>query len=177
MKTLENQVAELRQQIEQLKREIARKPAREAAPLTPRHGRFFGITRKDFEQGVDEFFEVDVYIWSPTLNKWRKVPVEPLGFIQARDWFLNEGETVEKLTKVKIEWYETTWVVSAMYCSPTDLDEFQPTPPPSPGETESQIMQNLVNQINFTLNGSGRGRLPVYEPTDAVYQLSPSRSF
>lgn len=121
MKTLDNRIADVERRLEQVRREVARKPAREAAQPSARRGWFLGITREDFTQGVDTLFSVDVWIWSETLQKWRKVPGM---VIQARDWFLNADETVEKDTKVKVEWYETTWVVTAMYCSPTDIDEY-----------------------------------------------------
>jgi hypothetical protein len=133
MKTLEQQVAELRQTVAQLTREVARKESRPAAPLSPRKGWFLGITRADFTQGTDDFFSVDVWIWTDA--QWRKVP----GFvIQARDWFLNAGETVEKDTKVKVEWYETTWVVTAMYCSPYEPEDPSPGAG-SPGEQEASL--------------------------------------
>lgn len=122
MKTVDQRLSEAERTIAQLLRDTARKPAREAAPLAPRHGKFLGITREDFTQGVDDFFSVDVWIWSETDQEWRKVPDL---IIEARDWFLNDGEEVQKETKVKVEWYETTWVVTAMYCSPTDLDAYK----------------------------------------------------
>lgn len=126
MKTPDQELKELRREVEQLKREMSRYAVRPAAPLAPRYGRFLGITREDFTKGTDEFFEVDVWIWSETDQDWRKVPNL---VIQARDWFLDDDEEVQRQTKVKIEWYETTWVVTAMYCSPVGEDsEFYSSP-------------------------------------------------
>lgn len=95
---------------------------------------YLGITRYDFTQGVDAVFEIDVWAWDTVTETFRQVP----GFIiQARDWFLNAGEEVERGTKVRVDWYISTWVVTAMYCSPTDLEEYEPVTPPSVGELEA----------------------------------------
>ena len=157
MKTQDNRLRELEQRVSQLTYELSlvRKEARPAMPLAARRGWFLGILRKDYTQGgAAEFMEVDVYIWEVTESKWKKKPVAPFGFIKARDWFLNEDEEVEKKTKVKVEYYHTTWVVTAMYCSPTDLPEFNPTSPgtTSPGELEPSMPD---------LGGGGAGGLPV----------------
>lgn len=136
MKKLDREVADLRSAVEQLKRELARKEARPSMPLAARRGWFLGVSRKTFTQGVDQFVELDLYTW--TQGKWRKAVLEAPGFIRARDWYLNKGDTLEKKTKLKVEHYETTWVVTGMYCSPTDLDEFKESPMTgSPGEGES----------------------------------------
>lgn len=168
MKTPEQRIADLERKIAQLERELLRKPAREAAPLAARRGWFLGITREDFTQGVDEFFEIDVWIWSETLQKWRKVP----GFvIEARDWFLNDGEEVEKETKVKVEWYETTWVVTAMYCSPTDIEEFQSirSPGGQDGEQEGQAIS--------IGNGNGGEGSSSYGPDSFAREDEPDFAF
>lgn len=119
MKTPEQRIAELERTVMQLQRDLAGKPSREAMPLTPRKGWFLGITRENFTKGTDEFYQLDIWTWSATLSQWRKFP-GPV--FLARDWFLNDGETVDKETKVKVEWYETTWVVTALYCSAVDED-------------------------------------------------------
>ncbi len=81
---------------------------------------YLGITREDFTQGEDVVFAIDVWAWDTDVEEFRKVP----GFvIEAQDWFLNSEEEVEKGTKVRVDWYISTWVVTAMYCSPTDLEE------------------------------------------------------
>lgn len=97
---------------------------------------YLGITREEFTQGVDDVFEVDVWTWDTFTETFRKVP----GFvIEARDWFLNADEVVEKYTKVRVDWYISTWVVTAMYCSPIEPDDDYTTGSPStgsPGEME-----------------------------------------
>lgn len=141
MKSMEKRVEELEIKLAQTQRELARKPSREAMPLPTRKGWFLGIVREDFTQGTDTFVSVDLWIWSGTDNAWRRATGL---FINARDWFLNDGETLAKDTKVKIEWYETTWVVTAMYCSPTDIPEHMstvsPGSTPPPGE-ETPLVQ------------------------------------
>jgi hypothetical protein len=83
---------------------------------------YLGITRDDFTQGVDQRVSIDVWAWNTDSDSFHKVP----GFvIEARDWFLNDGEEVTKGTKVRVDWYISTWVVTAMYCSPTDIEEHQ----------------------------------------------------
>jgi len=132
VKSTDDRIRELEQTVAQLRRQMERKEVRQAMPLSPRHGRFFGITRKDYTQGGDdEFIEVDLYHWATIQGKWVKKPVAPDGFIEARDWYLNEGEELLKKTKVRVEWDENTWVVTGMYCSPTDLEEFNPSSPGS----------------------------------------------
>lgn len=131
MTPLEKRIELMERKNAQLEREVAalRKEVRQANPISVRNGWFLGITRKDYTQGgEDEFIECDVWIWEPSQDAWKKIPVAPFGFIKARDWYLNEGEELEKTTKVKIEYYETTWVVTGMYCGPTDLPEFGGTP-------------------------------------------------
>ena len=125
MKSQEQRIAELEAKLAQLQRELARKPSREMMPLPARRGWFLGITRAVLAQGGA--VDVDAWIWSNTLSAWRKANVV---IPDCRDWFLNDGEEIETLTKVKVEWYETTWAITAAYCSPTDLPELQPTIPP-----------------------------------------------
>jgi hypothetical protein len=187
MRTVENRIAEMERTIAQLKYELtARKPSREAMPLSPRRGWWLGITRKDYTQGgAAEFIEVDIYLWHPDIEKWRKVTGLPApGFIQARDWFLNEDEEIEKKTKVRVDYYETTWVVTAAYCSPTDLDEFKPSPgSQSPGEQEQE--QQLAASGGSPPPpepSTGYGdvfNVPPYETGDEVpiYQSGPSQAF
>jgi hypothetical protein len=144
MTPLEKRIELLERKSAQQEREIAqlKKMVRERSELHPRNGWFLGITRKDYTQGgADEFIEVDIYYWSTTIGKWRKKVVAPLGYVKARDWYLNADEVLEEKTKVKIEHYENTWVVTGMYCSPTDLEEFGGRSPgsQSPGELEPSM--------------------------------------
>lgn len=172
MKTRDERIAELEMAVAQLKRELLRKPAREANPLAIRRGWFLGITREDFTQGVDEFFEVDVWTWNPITDSWRKVP----GFvIQARDWFLNDGEEVEKETKVKVEWYETTWVVTAMYCSPTDIEEFQSIR--SPGAQDGEQESGGGQAISIGNSNGGEGSTSSYGADSFAREDEPDFAF
>ena len=125
MKRIEQEVKDLRAAVEQLKREVLnlREPVRHAAPLAARRGWFLGIVREDFTKGEDEFIKCDIWIWSATDDEWRKVP----GLVneEVRDWFLNDDTEIEKDTKLKIEWYETTWVATAIYCEPVNQETFK----------------------------------------------------
>lgn len=135
---------------------------------------YVGIVREDYQQGTTEHgIFVDIYKRDLALSRWRKIANIVL---EAEDWFLNEGELLEKLTKVRVDWHINCWVVTSMYCSPTDLDEFQPTVPQSPGEMEANIqaaMQNAYSQFSPYRRG-GEGYMPVIEPSDAIYQASPT---
>jgi hypothetical protein len=155
---MEKRVEELEIKLAQTQRELARKPSREAMPLPVRKGWFLGITREDFTQGTDTFVSVDLWIWSGTDNAWRRAAGLS---INARDWFLNDGETLEKETKVKVEWYETTWVVTAMYCSPTDITEHQSSL--SPGAEVSGSSADSGGGFDYASAYS----TPSYSGTDA----------
>jgi len=97
---------------------------------------YLGITRSKFTQGIDSYFQIDVYVWNDASVKFTKVP----GFvIRAVDWFLNNGEVVEKDTKVCVDWYINEWVVTGMYCSATDDPAVTTASPQSPGELEAAI--------------------------------------
>lgn len=97
---------------------------------------YFGIVRKDYTQGGDDqFIELDIYTRDLAAGKWKK---RPGGVLLALDWYLNKDETLEKNTKVRADWYINCWAVTGMYCTPTDLDEFLPSPSTgSPGEMEA----------------------------------------
>jgi hypothetical protein len=156
MKTQEQRIVELEQTVAQLTYDLAlvRKLARPATPLAARRGWFLGMLRKDYTQGgAAEFMECDVYTWENETSKWKKIVVPPFGFIKARDWFLNTDEEVEKKTKLKVEYYETTWVVTGLYCSPTDLDEYKP----SPGTTSVGSMEQFIGSGGESGGGLGGG--------------------
>jgi len=118
MKTLENRVAELELKLAQALREIARRPVREAMPLAPRHGRWFGVTQASFTKGSDTFVDVEIWIYSTADDAW--AASGEIVASKVRDWFLNDGEVIEAGTKVRIDWYESTWVLSNAYCAPSD---------------------------------------------------------
>lgn len=138
---------------------------------------YLGLVREKYTQGeTSHGVYLDLYVRDLVARKWRKLPGSPL---EAEDWFLQKEETLEKKTKVRVDWYINCWVVTDMHCSPTDLDEFKDTPSPggSPGEHEQE--QQLGGFGEGTYGGatsssySDRG-LPVYEPSDAIYQGAPS---
>ena len=104
MTPLEKRVAELEMEIRQLKFENARKPAREAAPLAPRHGRFVGKTNAAVGAAGD--VDVTVWIWSATDTAWEATAtvisdVLPLG--------MTLGQVLAEDSSVYVFWYETTW--------------------------------------------------------------------
>lgn len=84
---------------------------------------FLGVTQEDFEQGTDETVSVESWYWNRTPDRWDESDSGAGVLFDCYDWFLNEGETIEKGTKVKCEWYNDRWVITAAYCSPSD-DEY-----------------------------------------------------
>lgn len=113
LELLERRVAQQDREIVLLKKE-----ARQAMPLAPRHGRIYGVTHQDFTKGTDDFITVEVWLWSTSAEEW-----QASGTIledKVRDWFLNDGEIIERGTKVRCDYYESTWLLTAVYCSPSD---------------------------------------------------------
>jgi hypothetical protein len=152
MKSQDSRIRELEMKVESLLFEIARlkKEARPAKAMYPNDGWFLGITRAAFSQGSTSV-KVDVYIW--TESAWKKKPVGTDGYITAIDWYLNEGETVEKDTKVKVERYKNCWVITGVYCDATDTidrttvpqDSMNPPPdPPGPGDPQLVFDDELI---------------------------------
>lgn len=105
MKTVDARIEELEMQIRQLKFEIARKPAREAAPLAPRHGRFLGTTASELN-GDGLTVDVTAYLWSATDAEWQETTTI-IEDVRAFD----DNTPIPLDTKVYVFWYETTWVL------------------------------------------------------------------
>jgi len=127
MKSQDERIRELEMKVERLTFELARvtKEARPAKAMYALNGWFLGITRAAFSQGATNV-KVDVYIW--TDSDWKKKEVGEDGYITAIDWYLNDGETVAKDTKVKVERYKNCWVITGMYCSATDTIDRETVP-------------------------------------------------
>lgn len=94
------------------------------------------INREDMDQG--QTCAVDIYFRDIANNMWRK---SEYSILAVYDWFLNDGETIEQNTKLIIGWH-AVWVITGAYCSPTDLEELQPTiPPQAPPELPTEITE------------------------------------
>lgn len=123
-KTLEELLSEMRQEIAQLKREISRKPARDATPIAPRRGWWLGVTHTSLSPGST--CTVAIWHWSIEDTKW--IPAldtddEPLT-VTAQDWFLNStDDAIAVGTKVRVDRYDNVWYVAAAYCDVSDNED------------------------------------------------------
>lgn len=141
MKSLLQRIEELEVRLAQTQREIARKPSREATPHAKRNGWFLGITRGELAPGGN----VDVTVWIWSGGQWRQT--NPIVIIEdAQDWFMNQADDPAAAgTKVRVDWYETVWVITAIYCDESDHEDSTRTPggslaiPPDPIQTPGPI--------------------------------------
>jgi hypothetical protein len=117
MKSQEARIAELEQIVRVLQRDMAKVACREANVTLPRRGWHLG--KLDGALNHDGTATVSVLKWSVTLSQWQDTGVNIEG---VRDIFLNDGESHATGTIVKIEYDDTTWVVTQAYCSADDED-------------------------------------------------------
>ncbi len=77
---------------------------------------FYGITNGDIERGATGG-AVSIYYWNIETQDWE----DSLRDMEdVRTFFPNIGEIVPGDTAVRVEWYETTWVISNWYCDVAD---------------------------------------------------------
>jgi hypothetical protein len=113
--SLEQEVRHLRAQVAELRRLVLQSGSRPANPLQLRKGWFLGISTGSLSAGGT--VEVQPFTWSITDEEWQPADVSP---VEARDFFLNEEDTVEAGTKMKVEWYRNVWTPTVIYCEPSD---------------------------------------------------------
>jgi len=106
MKTADNRIAELERKLAQMERELARRPVREAMPLPPRQGRFFGKTNADLPAG--DVVDVTVWYWSTDDEEWKE---SAMVIADVAEFFLKEGETLPAESQVLVLWSENKWVL------------------------------------------------------------------
>lgn len=117
MKTLERKVEELVAKVAALERALANRPTREAQVRIPRRGWWLGVVQTLFtKSSPTDTATVEIWRWSVTDSEWQATGVE----VEAIDWFLNTGETHAADVKVKVEYYDTVWVITGAYCEAND---------------------------------------------------------
>lgn len=120
MKSDRQRIAELEATVTRLMGQLARVDTTPARPHVVPDGWWLGILKGELITGGT----VNVRIWWWSDGKFRDSQKE----VEAVDWYLAEGESVEAGTPVRIDWYRNTWVIGNIYCRLKDSEDVTATP-------------------------------------------------
>lgn len=112
MRSDRQRLAELEMRVEELQRTVNALTGRQANRMHVKLGWWFCKLLGTLTQGGT--VQVELIHWNN--GNWESSGIT----LTARDFYLNEGESVEADTNGEVAWYRNTWVVRMAYCAVSD---------------------------------------------------------
>ncbi len=116
MKGMEATVAELTARLNRVQRELSRMNARNAKPTPVPNGWWLCVLQGSLvSQGTAT---AKVIVWNSEDEAWEYA--DPERTIEIRDFWMNDGESIDADTRIKAVWYRNVWTWDQAYCSEAD---------------------------------------------------------